>query len=232
MVKIGFIGAYDKTYFIIQIAKLLTSVGKKVLVIDSTISQKAKYIIPVIKPTKTYITEFEEMDVAVGFKSFEQIKNYLGMEDNIEQNYDYELIDIDDSETFNGFNMESARINYFVTSFDLYSLKRGLEILSGLTCTQRLTKVLFSNSMNRDDDEYLNFLSETYDIMWNQDKIYFPLDQGDSTAIIENQRASKIKFKNLTQDYRESLLYVTEQILGDNSINTLRKNMRNIDKGV
>lgn len=232
MIKIGFIGAYDKTDFIVQIAKLITSVGKKVLVIDSTIMQKAKYIIPVINPTKTYITEFEEIDVAVGFKKFEQIYEYLGTEVDIDQDYDYVLIDIDDSNCFDDFNMRSARINYFVTSFDLYSLKRGLEILSGLQEPQRMKKIIFSNRMSKEEDEYLNFLSSNYKIQWNEEKIYFPLEQGDQTAIIDNQRAAKVKFKNLTQNYRENLLYMTEQILGNNSINTLRKNMRNIDKGV
>lgn len=232
MIKIGFIGAYDKTDFIVQIAKLLTSVGKKILVIDSTIAQKAKYIIPVINPTKTYITEFEEIDVAVGFKSFEQMGEYLGTKEDIDRSYDYALIDIDDDKNFEAFNMRSARINYFVTSFDLYSLKRGLEILSGLQETQRLVKVLFSKYLTKEDDEYLDFLSSNYKIEWEKEIVFFPLEQGDTTAIIENQRASKIKFKNLTQNYRESLLYMAEQILGDNSINTLRKNMRNIDKGV
>lgn len=232
MIKIGFIGAYDKTDFIVQIAKLLTTTGKKVLVIDSTLNQKAKYIIPVINPTKTYITEFEEIDVAVGFESFSQINEYLGIPETTELDYDYGLIDIDNSKAFEGFNMRSARINYFVTSFDLYSLKKGLEILSGLRETQRLTKVLFSNNMTEEENEYLDFLSANYKIQWEEEKIYFPFEQGDRTAIIENQRAAKIKFKNLTQNYKESLLYMTEQILGDNNINALRKTMRNIDKGV
>ncbi len=232
MIKIGFIGAYDKTDFIVQIAKLLTTTGKKVLVIDSTLNQKAKYIIPVINPTKTYITEFEEIDVAVGFESFSQINEYLGIQETTELDYDYGLIDIDNSKAFEGFNMRSARINYFVTSFDLYSLKKGLEILSGLRETQRLTKVLFSNNMTEEENEYLDFLSANYKIQWEEEKIYFPFEQGDRTAIIENQRAAKIKFKNLTQNYKESLLYMTEQILGDNNINALRKTMRNIDKGV
>ena len=232
MIKIGFIGAYDKTDFIVQIAKLLTTTGKKVLVIDSTLNQKAKYIITVINPTKTYITEFEEIDVAVGFESFSQINEYLGIQETTELDYDYGLIDIDNSKAFEGFNMRSARINYFVTSFDLYSLKKGLEILSGLRETQRLTKVLFSNNMTEEENEYLDFLSANYKIQWEEEKIYFPFEQGDRTAIIENQRAAKIKFKNLTQNYKESLLYMTEQILGDNNINALRKTMRNIDKGV
>ena len=77
MKKIGFIGAFDKTDFIIYIAKILTTIGKKVIVIDSTLNQKAKYIVPVINPTTTYVTEYEGMDVAVGFDDFDKIKEYL-----------------------------------------------------------------------------------------------------------------------------------------------------------
>ena len=58
MRKIGFIGAYDKIDFIIYIAKILVEMGQSVLVIDGTITQKARYIVPTIEPTTTYITEF------------------------------------------------------------------------------------------------------------------------------------------------------------------------------
>ena len=57
MEKFGFVGAYDKTDFIIYIAKILTVLGKRVIVIDSTLNQKAKYIVPVINPTKSYVTQ-------------------------------------------------------------------------------------------------------------------------------------------------------------------------------
>ena len=65
MDKIGFVGAYDKTDVILYIAKIISLIGKKVLVIDSTVNQKAKYVVPVINPTKSYITNFEGMDIAV-----------------------------------------------------------------------------------------------------------------------------------------------------------------------
>ena len=61
MKKIGFIGAYDKIDLVIYVAKVLTALGKKVLVVDSTINQKARYIIPVINPSKSYVTEYEEI---------------------------------------------------------------------------------------------------------------------------------------------------------------------------
>lgn len=44
MKKVGFIGAYDKTDMILNIAKILTVMGQRVLMIDSTINAKAKYV--------------------------------------------------------------------------------------------------------------------------------------------------------------------------------------------
>lgn len=231
MRKIGFIGAFDKTDFIIQIAKILTVMGQKTLVIDSTINQKAKYVVPVINPTKTYITEFENFDVAVGFRDFNEMRSYLGLEQDEELDYDIALIDIDCSNVFYDFDMKQADTNYFVTSFDLFSLKKGLEILSGLQSTIQMTKVLFSKEMSKEEDEYLEFLAREYPIEWNEEKIYFPFELGDQSAIIENQRTAKIKFRNLSNQYKESLLFMVEQILGNVSIGELKRVMKNIEKG-
>lgn len=42
MKTIGFIGAYDKMDFILYVAKVLTTLNKKVLVVDSTNMRKSK----------------------------------------------------------------------------------------------------------------------------------------------------------------------------------------------
>ena len=128
MDKIGFVGAYDKTDVILYIAKIISLIGKKVLVIDSTVNQKAKYVVPVINPTKSYITNFEGMDIAVGFNNLQQIQEYLGTEDK-KIDYDIILIDIDSTESIEIYDMKEANKNYFVTSFDLYSLKKGIEVI-------------------------------------------------------------------------------------------------------
>ena len=231
MKKIGFIGAYDKTDMLLHIAKILTALGIKTVVIDSTINQKAKYVVPVINPTTSYITEFEEFDVAVGFKNFDAMEQYLGLGETEELEYDIALIDTDSSNVFSAFRMEDAYINYFVTSFDLFSLKKGLEILSGLREEIKMTKVLFSKYMTNEEDDYLNYLSKEYKITWSDIKIYFPFEIGDKSAIIENQRVSKIKFRNLSSQYKESILFMVEQIIGNISTNELRKIMKSIEKG-
>ena len=49
----------------LYVSKMLVEVGKKVLIIDSTITQRARYIVPTITPSVYYVTEYEGIDVAV-----------------------------------------------------------------------------------------------------------------------------------------------------------------------
>ena len=229
MRKIGFIGVYDYIDFVLYIAKILTCMGEKVLIVDGTIMQKAKYIVPTITPSKTYVTEFEDIDVAVGFNNFEEIKHYLGTE---ELEYDISLVCVDTAKTLAGFDVENNEKNYFVTSFDVYSIKRGLEALSGVTNTIELSKIIYSNDMTNGTNDYLNFLAIGLKVNWNEeDKIYLPFEVGDNAVIYENQRVNKVKFKRLSNQYKAQLYYVSEQILKimqDPNINNLKKVFKKI----
>jgi hypothetical protein len=233
MKKIAFIGSYDKTDFLLYVAKIMTVLGKKVLIIDSTIIQKAKYVVPVIHPTKTYVTEFEEIDVAVGFTDMDEIRAYLGYNSIEEFPYDYCLLDIDTYDGYCDFEAQEAIKNYFVTSFDVYSLKRGIEALSGLQQKITLTKILFSKDMLQEEDEYLEFLAMTCNVEWEKEKIYLPFDRGDQSVIIENQRTSKINFRNLSAQYKDGLIFLTEGILEQEGIGSgeIRRAVRKIEKG-
>ena len=231
MDKIGFVGAYDKTDVILYIAKIISLIGKKVLVIDSTVNQKAKYVVPVINPTKSYITNFEGMDIAVGFNNLHQIQEYLGTEDK-KIDYDIILIDIDSTESIEIYDMKEANKNYFVTSFDLYSLKKGIEIIDGLNETIQLKKVLFSKYATEEEDDYLNFLSLGHKVIWESERIYFPLELGDQSTIIENQMLSKIKIRKLTNQYKKSLLYMAEEIVKPEERGKIRKVFRQLEKEV
>lgn len=232
MKKIGFIGAYDKTDFVLYIAKILVETGKKVLLVDGTITQKAKYIIPTIKPSKTYVTEFEEIDIAVGFENFADIKQYLGLPSVTPFEYDIALIDVDSAHAIENWEIETADQNYFVTSFDMYSLKKGLEAISGLNNPIKATKILFSKEALKEEDDYLNFLALGTKITWEEEKIYLPFEVGDQTVIYNNQRVSKIKFRKLSNQYKIGLQYISQKILGQEDYNLLKKAFRKIERGV
>ncbi len=232
MKEIGFIGAYDKTDLMLYIAKILTTLKKKVLVIDATINQKARYIVPVINPTVKYVTEFEGIDIAVGFEDVLDIKKYLGLSDEQEMEYDIIFVDTDNTKGFNTFKLEEANKNYFVTSFDNYSLKKGLEVISELKNPISLTKILFASEMLKEEDDYLNFLSLGYKVIWNEYRVYFPIENGDLNVIYENHRVAKIKFKKLSVQYKDGLAYLAEEILGNVSESNVRRAIKTIEKGV
>lgn len=230
---IGFIGACGKTDLIIYIARILTAMQKKVLVVDATTVQKAKYIVPTISPEKSYVTNFENIDIAVGLYSYSSIKEYLGMPDHATLNYDYIFLDIDSPEGVESFAIQLANKNYFVTNFGVYSIKRGLEVIAGLTEPVPFTKVFFSKGITKEEDDYFNFISLGYKVIWNEERIYFPFEQGDQSVIMENQRVAKIKLKKLSQLYKESLLYITEEILdNDREASNLKKAFKQVEKGV
>ncbi len=230
MEKVGFIGAFDKTDLILNLSKILTTMGKRVLMIDTTITQKAKYVVPVINPTASYITNFEDIDVAVGFKNLEEIKNYLGGTSE-DFSYDIILIDIDNEKGIKEFEISKAEKKYFVTSFDLYSLKKGLEILSNLKEPMTLTKIIYAKEALKEEDDYLNFLSLDYKVNWEPDIIYFPIENGDLSVLYENQRVSKIKFKKLSLQYKDSLTYIILGILNTSESN-VRRIIKTIERGV
>ena len=238
MKKIGFIGAYDKANFITYVAKILKLLNYKVLVVDTSITQKIKYIIPAINPTRSYITSFEEIDFAVGFENWDEIERYLGIKfyasdgENAEIKrvssdlYDYVLLDVDSTESLEKFEIESNEKNYFVTAFDMFSLKRGMDIFKNVNAPMNLTKIEFTYEASKENDEYLNYISLEYKVNWNSYTLYFQIFEEDNKVFEENQRLEKIRFRRLSINYKESLAYVVQDICKDRNISKIKRTMR------
>ena len=230
MKNICFIGAFDKLDLILYVAKIMKTLGKKVLVVDATMLQKSKYIVPTINPTKSYITRFEDIDIAVGFENYEEIERYIGYTEEQKMKYDYALVDMDEAEIFENFNNEYTIKNYFVTSFELYSIRKGLETISQIKKPIKITKLTFSKEISEQDDYYLDYLALGYKIIWEDNKINFPYNTEDVENMIENQKNSKIKTKGLSQQYKDCLEYLIIDIIPDINVNNLKRVMKIIEK--
>ena len=235
MKKIGFMGAYDKANFMIYTAKVLRLLDYKVLVVDASSVQKIKYIIPAINPTKSYITSFEDIDFAVGFEEWAEVERYLGIrydsnedeESKINKDiYDYVLIDIDSAERLESFEMENADKNYFVTSFDMFSLKKGIDIFKNVIRPMDLTKIEFAYETSKEDEDYLNYISLEYRVNWNNYVFYFQILGEDNKVFEENQRLEKIRFRRLSLGYKESLTYVIQDICKNENPSKIKRTMK------
>lgn len=215
MKKVVFIGSYDKTDMLIYVAKILTLMGKRVILIDTTLLKKSRYIVPTMVQEKQYITTYEDIDVAIGFENFSAIQKYQKEVGTVCE-YDIAIFDIDRAIAYQKFGLQADDQHFFVTSFDIYNLKRGLQVLAYIPKEAIVTKIYYTKSMLAEEDEYLNYLAKDYRINWNQENIlFFPFETADQNAIYTNQRAGRIQMKGLSSTYIDSVLYLVEEITGE-----------------
>ncbi len=229
MKKYVFIGTYDKTDMLLYVAKILTMMGKKVMLVDTTILKKSRYIVPTMLQEKQYITTFENIDVAIGFESFESIVQYQRKTLGRETQYDVVLFDIDRAIAYQKFNVQSEDRHFFVTSFDVFNLKRGVQVLAHIHKEAKVTKIYYTKSMLAEEDDYLNYLAKNFNINWDKkDVIFFPFETDDLNAIFVNQRSGRIQLKGLSSVYIDSILFLVEEITGEGS-GKVRKAYKMID---
>lgn len=230
MKKVGFIGTIDKTNLILSIAKILTVKSKRVLIIDVTVEQKLKYIVPTVHPTKTYITTWDDIDVAVGFEDLNQICEYAGIK-KLEDEYDVVLFNIDDGEAINKMQIYEDDVNLFVTAVDLYSIRKGMEIFGNIKKPMKMIKIIFSIIMDDAENEYIDSEAENYRVEWEGKHIFFPLILEDRYTEMANQLIYKIGFREMSQMYKDSLAHLIGVIFKDEiKENDVKKLIKNFEK--
>ena len=229
MKKYVFMGAYDKTDMLIYIAKLLTLLNKKVLIVDTTVLKKSRYIVPTMVQEKKYITNYEGIDFAIGFENFETLVQYQEQTTGQIINYDIVLFDIDRAIAYKQFRITAEDRHYLVTSFDVYNIKRAVQVLAHIEKEAVVTKIYYTKNMLQEEDNYLTYLSSKLNIKWDQKNfVYFPFETDDLNAIYINQRTGRIQMKGLSKTYIDSILYLVEQISGESNGN-VRKAFKRIE---
>ena len=148
----------------------------------------------------------------VGFKSMDRIKNYLGVD---ELDYDVALLDVDTPEIAINFEIEKNYKNCFVTAFDVYSLRRGTEVLEIFKKPVKVIKVLFSKNLLKEENEYLDYITLGSKVVWDKEVISFPLELGNYSVAIINQIIARIKMKKLSDHYKNSLVYLMTMLFED-----------------
>ena len=218
MKKYVFIGAYDKTDMLIYIAKILTLLNKKVLIIDTTVLKKSRYIVPTMVQEKRYITNFEGIDIAIGFENMDILEKYQQKVVGQNLNYDIILFDIVRAVAYKQFKITAEDRHYLVTSFDVYNLKRAVQVLAYVEKDAVVTKIYYTKKMLQAEDRYLNYLTSKFKIKWNEKNIiFFPFETDDLNAIFVNQRSGRIQMKGLSKTYIDSILYLAEEISEESS---------------
>ena len=178
---------------------------------------------------KKYITNYEGIDFAIGFENFETLVQYQEQTTGQIINYDIVLFDIDRAIAYKQFRITAEDRHYLVTSFDVYNIKRAVQVLAHIEKEAVVTKIYYTKNMLQEEDNYLTYLSSKLNIKWDQKNfVYFPFETDDLNAIYINQRTGRIQMKGLSKTYIDSILYLVEQISGESNGN-VRKAVRKMN---
>lgn len=238
---IGFIGKADKTELVGYVSKIIASTGKKVIMLDATVNQKTRYTIPTIEgmdAQSQYVVQHDNVEVAVGFSNMLELKKYLLSKGEDFNSYEYVIVDTDQEEMIEEYDLKSANVNFFVTSYDKWCIHKGIELLRFLCALQRRTdpegkvkihKILYYSEINTADSKYIERLSDNLPVEWDGKAFNFPYDQGDLSINIQNQYSNKFDIRPLSKLYKDNLAKTVELIAGD-QIPNIKKVMKSVEK--
>jgi hypothetical protein len=241
MKSVGFVGKIDKTELVEYVAKFISALGKKVIIIDATLNQKTRHTIPVIINTETqgqYVVQHDGIEVAVGFSNILELKKHLLSKGEDFTEFEYILIDTDIEEMCEEYDFKSANNLFFITSFDKMYINKSTDLLKYICATKRkedpegqvdAAKVLMYSVVNTTDSRYIDQLTENLPVNWNHQIVNVPYDDGDLSVNIQNQYSNRIDFRYLTPQYKKSIMQIVSLITGEN-INMLKKVLKNIDR--
>ena len=211
MKQVGFIGAYDKKDLLINIGKALTLAGSRVLIIDATTTQRFRYVVPNVSqtPTPTYISEYNGIDVALGFMNYQGIMQYLGQR---QMPYDIIIVDTDNIQTFASFGLIGYKDLYIATSYDAYDLNKMVEVLRYVPQPIQVTKVVMSADLSNGQETQLDRLLATTKVGLKREKVIITDKTEDRKAILQNQLVRNVSYKKLSENYKSNLEYLTSLI--------------------
>lgn len=210
MEQIGFIGTFDKKDLLLNIANVLALNGKKVLIVDATLMQRLKYIVPKIGNTNTYVSEFMGIDIALGFMNLGSIAQYLGNPNSLP--YDFVFVDSDNLQTISSFMIPRMAKIYLVSSYEKYEVNRTMELLKILNLPINVTKVIYSPDTNDKQEQYFNQLLSKTPVRLLKDKVIITDTSDDRKVVLENQLLNEIRYKHYSSQYKSSLEYLTALI--------------------
>lgn len=222
MQVLGMIGYVDKYDFVINLAKTLRLSGKNVLVVDGTADKKMKYVIPTLNiEDKFYVTQYDGVDFAVGFDSMHNIENYMVDQKVNISLYDYILIDVDDSKTYEFFRTRGIDRVYFFIDTTILSLAKNREIIKTMKVYSTpeemasVKKIFYRAILTRTAEHYFENKLAEMDIKWDEIEYEIPDYEQDRMINIDSQISGVIDIKKHSKEFISIIADMVAEILGD-----------------
>jgi len=219
MKKALFIGSVDISDLLLYVSKIITTSGKKVLLVDGTTEKYIQYNTP--KPSsKLSIVEFDGFDVAVGYNTFKEIETYLVQN----QQYEQLIVHCSNVSFVQKADLNKFDFKYIATSQEKISLDKTVEYLASIFGTSKTKdndseNIQFSQVFVNYTDanmaqDYLETVLGTLPVSWSEEPYEILYDEVDYSTKINNQHEGKINIRRLSRNYKKIIQRISEEIAG------------------
>lgn len=220
MPVIGLIGYVDKYDFAINLAKIINIMNKSVLVVDATLDRKLKYIVPALNNIgKAYVTQYNNIDFAVGFDSMHDVENYMCDQGINIGLYDYIIIDMDSPRSYEFFRTRGIDKMYFFITTSVLSVAKDREIIKAIRVYNqdeiKMTKVLHKSFISRAAEDYFESQISDYNVNWQEPTYEIPDDEIDRQVNTDSQFSGIIGIKKHSKIYISTIADMTAEIVDD-----------------
>ena len=84
--------------------------------------------------------------------------------------------------------------------------------------------------INKEDEDYLIYLTMDTKAIWNDFTVYVPLLNENQKLIEDNQRIYKARIRKLFPEYQTSIIYIVQHIVEDISANKIKRIIKEKEK--
>lgn len=240
MKKIVFFGASDKSHLLLMLGKLLTMTGQKVLLVDSTMAQSVQGYLPnSAGRSGAFMTEFEGLDVAVGFITFGQLDRYLKQTEGKWPDYDMMLLDTDHIEFVKGRDLPTFAHRIWCSNLEKLVMHKNAELMQRLCLAESATqpllffKLLYPFVETSISESYIDSRTASDSVQWMEQVFRIPFDDRDMATKVENQHHSRIDVRRLSGSYIHSVMSLSKTLfdLDGRTVKTAWKRVRRDRRG-
>ncbi|MHA0855275.1 hypothetical protein [Paenibacillus sp. CMAA1364] len=221
-----FIGVCDISDLLQYTCKVVTSLGRRTLLVDATKERFIQYATPTPQSDMRLI-DFEGFDVASGYATLSELESSLMDNDP----YEHVIIHSNLPHFVNKDDLNKVEKKYVVSTMEKWNIEKTVELLEGYldypdkSGDEEFTKVILNRVETNIADDFLEHILANNPLRWSDKSFEFIYDEVDYATKINNQHHGLINIRKLSKHYKHNLHRITKEITGieDKPIRTAMK---------